>query len=222
MNQPTLGASRLPIEHAVEPPLATFCRWLTALDGWATFYELDPAAEDLPAREPMEAYERAQTLYLLKEQSLQTLLQIQSPQVSLGLLEGPVPHTRIWLCAACKGRARQHDMSPREYADQTGGCPQCQRESRDRDYFSLYVVEVADAALGSWRFHTPVPLGRVYMPAPRSPQCPVIGQRPLDVDGRVSRLGSTLSASDRRRLPEPEVVWQVWQGLKQVRADSGM
>ncbi|MBA3468082.1 MAG: hypothetical protein H0T53_00425 [Herpetosiphonaceae bacterium] len=204
-----------------QPPIARLCQWVQRLDGWATFYETDTAAASQPSREPLSARDRAQSLYLLKERAMQTLYQSGSPAVRLGILEGPVSNQRIWLCENCVARASRQDMSPREYAETVGGCPECQREGREPDYFSLYVLQIDYGPLGRWQFHTPVPLGKTYLPAPRSEAAPVVGKRPLDHEGRMLRLGSALSSEQRREFPEAEVVFQVWQSIRRVNEEVG-
>ena len=204
-----------------QPPIVHLCQWLQRLDGWATFYETDAAAENLPSREALSARDRAQSLYLLKERAMQTLHGSGSPAVSLGVLEGPASNQRIWLCEKCVARAGKQGLSPREYAETVGGCPQCQREGREPDYFSLYVLKIDYGPIGRWQFHTPVPLGKTYLPAPRSAAAPIVGKRPLDRENRMLRLGSVLSKEERREYPEAEVVFQVWRGIKAVNEEVG-
>lgn len=84
---------------------------------------------------------------------------------------------------------------------------------KNRDYYSLYVLVVDYGPLGRWQFHTPVPVGQSYLPQPRAPECPVLGQRPV-VQGRFQRLGRALPPEERRAYPEAEVVFQIWQALK--------
>lgn len=199
-----------------EPPIATLCHWLKLLDGWATFYETDAVAEQQRSREPLNVRDRAQALYLLKERAMQTLYRSGSPAVSLGVLEGPSTEQRVWLCEKCVARAAKQGMSPRDYAEKVGGCADCQREGREPDYFSLYVLQIDYGPLGRWQFHTPVPLGKGYLPPARSEQAPIIGKRPLDREGRMQRLGTALAKDERQRYSEAEVVYQVWQGIKRI------
>ena len=199
-----------------QPPIAVLCRWLKLLDGWATFYETDPAAEQERSREPLHARDRAQSLYLLKERAMKTLYASGSPAVSVGLLEGPASEQRVWLCEKCVVKAAKAGLSPRQYAEQRGGCAECKSEGREPDYFSLYVLQIDYGPLGRWQFHTPVPLGRQYLPAPRSEAAPMIGKRPLDREGRMQRLGASINMDERREYPEAEVVFQVWRGIKSV------
>ncbi len=200
-----------------DAPIVVLCRWLSVLDGWATFYETDPAAANRPGREDFSARDKAQALYLLKERGLQTLMNSASPAIRLGLLEGPPQRAKVWLCDKCQRKARQHNMSPREYAERHGGCENCQREQRDPDFYSLYVLQVDYMPVGRWAFHTPVPLGRAYLPPPRSRECPVVGRRPIDGEGRFRRLGQPLDKAARRRWPEPEVVYQTWTALRTLK-----
>jgi hypothetical protein len=199
-----------------QPPIAALCRWLTLLDRWATFYETEPEAEQQRTREPMPARDRAQALYLLKERALQALVSSGSPAVSLGVLEGPPSAQRVWLCEKCVVKATKQGMSPREYAEKVGGCADCQREGREPDYFSLYVVQVDYGPIGRWQFHTPVPLGREYLPPPRSEEAPIIAKRPMDAEGRMQRLGSAIGKQERKEYPEAEVVFQVWRGIRLI------
>lgn len=202
-----------------EPPIVGLCRWLKLLDEWATFYETDPKSERTPSREDLSAFDRAQSLYLLKERAILTLYLSQSPSVSLGILEGPTPKTRIWLCENCRNQARRANLSPAEYAELSGGCAKCQREGLENDYYSLYVLNVDYGALGNWQFHTPVPIGQSYFPAPRSEAAPVVGRRPVDRQGKMTRLGQPISAANRRQYPEHSVVWHVWDAIKTLKAE---
>ena len=216
----TLHSNPLPQQEPGEPPIVTLCRWLTVLDRWATFYEVDPAAEKQPTREHLHARDRAQALYLLKERALQALHASESPTVQLGVLTGPPSKASLWLCDECRSQAYALNISPRAYAEQTGGCKRCKR-SGDPDYFSLYVLRVDYAPIGLWQFFTPVPLGREYFPAPRSAECPVFGERPTGPDGRFLRLGEPLKSEERQQFPEAEVVYQVWNATRAVSEGSG-
>lgn len=204
----------------LEPPIVVLCRWLKLLDAWATYYETDPNAAQRPSREDLSTSDRAQSLYVLKERSIQTLYASQSPAVSLGILEGPPTTARVILCDSCRRKARDAGMPPNEYALKTGGCKHCTIEGKEADYFSLYVLSVDYSPLGRWHFHTPVPIGKHYFPEPRTAKAPIVGKRPLDREGRMQRLGTAISKEERRMYPEHEVVWNVWQAIKRLKRDA--
>lgn len=96
-------------------------------------------------------------LYDLKEKVLKAFVNNfnQNHGLSIYYIQGG---QKIYLCSACKKKARKQNQSYRNFARLTGGCPRCTRDDR---FYSLYefIVEYAEHR---FCFHTPYLIARKW------------------------------------------------------------
>ena len=148
-----------------------------------------------------------QAWYQLKNQALHLLLQTPYAQVSFYRPEEP-DKISLTLCDDCDEDRREMHMSKWEYFDLFGAsvhrCPECSVE-RDREYYSLFFLEITTDAFPGLRFayHTPYPIGK-RLGFPRPGKLPRVDHSDGEQEG-LFRFGRSLLEEEKVVYREQDV-----------------
>ncbi|MEW5935643.1 MAG: hypothetical protein AB1816_18840, partial [Bacillota bacterium] len=104
-------------------------------------------------------------LYRPKVRALRALVGAGVP-FRLGYVAGGDREERVWLCDACRERAREMGMHPLDYVELVGACENCDVEPRQVGYYDLYELVFSFAGVGKFCYHVPREVGRGWLPEP--------------------------------------------------------
>ena len=148
--------------------------WTTWINRWAKEFQLKKS-RCRSAEKEKEYEEKISAFYQMKESAIKAL--VQSPFASLSFYRSDRPHKvdSVHFCEHhfsnwCDEREFGY-ISKWDYfwmnESRIKNCSSCQVSEIQKDYYSLYVVEIKDPRIQDHRFcfHLPYPIGEPFMPS---------------------------------------------------------